>query len=163
MGLSGRKWDELGSSGMEYLSTLDDKGRISLPARIRGNMVENTLILTKGVNHSIWVFLPHEWENFSQKLIDSVSLSLTKQLVIQHQFIAPKAEIEIDKAGRLAIPQSLRDFAGLYRDCKILEVVNRLEIWDSAQYDAYLKANEEKLQEVLEEMGPVTFFSGSII
>ena len=148
---------------MEYLSTLDDKGRISLPARIRGNMVENTLILTKGVNRSIWVFLPHEWEKFSQKLIDSAALSLNKQLVIQHQFIAPKAEIDIDKAGRLAIPQSLREFAGLSRDCKVLEVVNRLEIWDSAQYDSYLKANEEKLQEVLEEMGPVTLFSGSII
>ena len=148
---------------MEYLSTLDDKGRISLPARIRGNMVDNTLILTKGVNHSIWVFLPHEWEKFSQKLIDSSALSLTKQLVIQHQFIAPKAEIEIDKAGRIAIPQSLRDYARLSRDCKVLEVVNRLEIWDSAQYDAYLKANEEKLHEVLEELGPVTLFSGSII
>ena len=146
---------------MEYLSTLDDKGRMSLPARIRGNMADNTLILTKGMNRSIWVFLPHEWGNFSQRLIDSASLSLSKQLVLQHQFIAPKAEIEIDKAGRIAIPQSLRDFAFLSRDCKILEVVNHLEIWDSAQYDAYLKANEEKLQEVLEELGPVALFSGS--
>jgi MraZ protein len=148
---------------MEYLSTLDDKGRISLPTRIRGNMVDNTLILTKGVNHSIWCFLSHEWGNFSQKLIDSASLSLNKQLVIQHQFIAPKAEIEIDKAGRIAIPQSLRDYACLSRDCKILEVVNRLEIWDSAQYDAYLEANEEKLQEVLEELGPMAFFSRSVL
>ena len=148
---------------MEYLGTLDDKGRLNLPVRIRGNMVDNTLILTKGVNHSIWVFLPHEWENFSRKLIDSAALSLNKQLVIQHQFIAPKAEMEIDKAGRIAIPQSLREFACLSRDCKILELVNRLEIWDSAQYDAYLKSNEEKLQEVLEEMGPVALFSGSVI
>ena len=147
---------------MEYLSTLDDKGRISLPARIRGNMLENTLILTKGVNRSIWVFMHQEWEKFSQKLIDSAALSLTKQLVIQHQFIAPKAEMEIDKAGRIPIPQSLREFAGLSRDCKILEVVNRLEIWDSVLYDAYLKANEEKLQEVLEEMGPVALFSGNL-
>jgi len=144
---------------MEYLSTLDDKGRISLPARIRGNMQENTLILTKGVEPSIWLFLPREWEVFSQKLIDSAALSLNKQLMIQHWFIAPKAEMEIDKAGRIAIPQSLREYACLSRDCKIMEVVNRLEIWDSAQYDAYLKANEEKLQEILEEMGPVTLFS----
>ena len=148
---------------MEDLSTLDDKGRISLPARIRGNMVENTLILTKGMDRSIWVFWPPEWEKFSQKLIDSASLPLNKQLVIQHQFIAPKAEIEIDKAGRIAIPQSLRDFACLSRDCKILEVVNRLEIWDSTQYDAYIQANEEKLQDILEELGPVTLFSGNII
>ena len=84
---------------MEYLCTLDDKGRISLPARIRGKIIKNTLILTKGINKSIWVFLPEEWEGFSKKLIDSVSLSLSKQLVVQHQFIAPKAEMEIDKAG----------------------------------------------------------------
>ena len=147
---------------MEYLSTLDDKGRISLPARIRGNIVDNSLILTKGMDRSIWIFSPSEWERFSQKLIDSASLSLNKQLVIQHQFIAPKAEIEIDKAGRIAIPQSLREFANLSRDCKILEVVNRLEIWDSSQYDLYVKANEEKLQEILEELGPVNLFSGNL-
>lgn len=146
---------------MEYLSTLDDKGRISLPARIRGNLSENKMILTKGVNRSIWVFLPEEWEKFSKKLIDSVALSLAKQLVIQHQFIAPKAEMEIDKAGRIAIPQSLRDFACLSRDCKVLDVVNHLEIWDSGQYETYLKANEDQLQAILEEMGPITLFNGN--
>jgi MraZ protein len=146
---------------MEYLGTLDEKCRISLPARVRGNLKENKLILTKGVNHSIWIFAPEEWGNFSKKLIDSAALSLNKQLVIQHQFIAPKAEMEIDKAGRLAIPQSLRDYACLSHDITILEVVNRLEIWDSGQYAEYLKANEAQLQEVLEEMGPVTLFSGN--
>ena len=145
---------------MEFLGTLDDKSRISLPARVRGNLAENKLILTKGVNHCIWVFAPAEWDIFSKKLIDSAALSLNKQLVIQHQFIAPRAEMEIDKAGRIAIPPSLREYACLARDCKILEVVNRLEIWDSDLYDAYLKANEEQLQKVLEEMGPVTLFSG---
>ena len=146
---------------MEYLGTLDEKGRISLPSRIRGSFKENCLILTKGITKSIWVFLPEDWEVFSQKLINSTALSLSKQMVIQHQFFAPKAEIEIDKAGRIAIPQSLRDFACLSRDCKILEVVNHLEIWDSEQYRAYEKANESQLQEVLEEMGPVTLFSGN--
>jgi len=146
---------------MEYLCTLDDKGRISLPARIRSTINQNSLILTKGINKSIWVFLPEEWDSFSKKLIDSASLSLNKQMVIQHQFIAPKADMEIDKAGRIAIPQSLREFACLVRDCKILEVVNHLEIWDADSYKAYEKANELQLQEVLEEMGPVTLFSGS--
>ena len=148
---------------MEYLGTLDDKGRISLTTNIRRNILVNTLVLTKGVNGGIWVFLPHEWTEYSKMLlVNSESLSLAKQLMIQHKYIAPKAEIEIDKAGRLSIPQSLRDFACLTRDCKILEVVNHLEIWDSGQYDAYLKSNEEKLQEVLEEMGPVSLFTRSI-
>ncbi|MCL2834807.1 MAG: cell division/cell wall cluster transcriptional repressor MraZ [Treponema sp.] len=147
---------------MEYLSTLDDKGRISLPVKIRGSFSENSLILTKGITRSVWVFMHREWEDFSKNLLNSANQSFTKQLSIQHQFIAPKAEIEIDKAGRIAIPQSLRDFACLSRDCKILEVVNHLEIWDSEQYKAYEKANEAQIQEVLEEIGPAALFSGNL-
>jgi MraZ protein len=145
---------------MEYLGTLDEKCRICLPSRVRGNLKVTHLILTKGVNRSIWMFTPEGWDRFSAKLAnDSVALSLNKQLLIQHQFIAPKAEMEIDRAGRIAIPQSLRDFACLSKEITILEVVNHLEMWDSGQYAEYLKANETQLYEVLEEMGPVTLFS----
>lgn len=145
---------------MEYLSTLDDKGRISLPVKIRGNFSGNCLVLTKGITTSIWVFIPKEWEDFCTNLLSSANLSFKEQNSIQHQYIAPKAEIEIDRAGRIAIPQSLRDFACLTRDCKILEVVNHLEIWDSEQYRAFEKANEIQIQEVLEKIGPAALFSG---
>ena len=138
---------------MIYLGTLDDKGRISLPARIRGSIDADRLILTKGITKSIWVFHPDEWDLFiKDQLKKSAPLSLSKQMMVQHSFIAPKAEMEIDKAGRIAIPQDLRDFACLNRDCKILEVVNHLEIWDAEQYKAYEKAIESQLMEVLEEM-----------
>jgi MraZ protein len=158
---SGKKWDLIGYCGMEFLGTLDDKCRISLPTRLRGSLSENKLILTKGFNKSIWVYEPKEWENVCKDLLASFKLSINRQLIIQHQFIAPRAEMEIDKAGRIAIPQSLRDYASLSKDIKILDVVNRLEIWDSGQYSEYQKENEAKLQEVLEEMGPVTLFSGN--
>jgi len=146
---------------MEYLSTLDDKGRISLPVRIRESINVSHIILTKGYPKSVWVFLPVEWEAFSQNLLKSANQSFTEQLKIQRQFFAPKVEIEIDKAGRIPISQSLRDFAGLSHDCRILEVVNHLEIWDSEQYRAYEEANEAEIQEVLEKMGPAALFSGS--
>jgi MraZ protein len=158
---SGKKWDLIGYCGMEFLGTLDDKCRISLPARLRGSLKENNLILTNGINRSVWIFRSEEWEFFSKKLIDSAALSLEKQLVIQTQFIAPKVEVEIDKAGRIAIPQNLRDYASLSRDIAISEMVNHLEIWDSGQYAEYKRANEAKVQQYLEEMGPVMLFSGN--
>jgi MraZ protein len=143
---------------MEYLSTLDDKGRIALPVRIRGGLTENKLILTKGDSKGLWLFLPKEWVRFSEKLM-SVPVSLKKSQALQHRFIVSQVEMELDKAGRIAIPQSLREFAGLSRDCRILEAYNHLELWDSERYDAFLKENEEHLQEVLEEMGPTTLFA----
>ena len=147
---------------MEYLSTLDDKGRISLPVRIRENINVSHIILTKGYPDSVWVFLPDEWIAFRQNLLKSTNQSFIGQADIQRRFISPHVEIEIDKTGRIAIPQSLRDFARLIRDCNILEVVNHLEIWDSEKYRAYEKASETHIQEVLEKMGPAALFSGSL-
>ena len=140
---------------MEFFGTLDDKGRISLPSKVRGSLPENLLVLTKGVNQCVWVFTPDEWEKFSSKYINSVSLSLNKQLAIQRHFFAPKTEVEIDKAGRIAIPPSLREYAGLSRECKILEVFNSLEIWDSRQYESHAEANAVQVPAILEEMGPL--------
>jgi MraZ protein len=143
---------------MMYLSTLDDKGRISLPTRIRGEFTENKLVLTKGDNLGIWVFLPEAWEQFSRDISASAA-SFEESTLIQHQFIIPMVEQEIDRAGRIVIPPSLRDFAGLNRDCKILEARRHLEIWDSDQYEAYLKANEEKLRALMTRIGRLDIFS----
>jgi MraZ protein len=143
---------------MMYLSTLDDKGRISLPARLRGTLKENTLILTKGNSQGIWLFLPEEWEQFCRDISASAT-SFEESTLIQHQFMVPMVEQEIDKAGRIAIPPSLRDFANLSRDCKILEARKHLEIWDSGCYEAYLNMNQEKLRGLMEKMGPISLFS----
>ena len=139
---------------MEFFGTLDDANRISLPAKVRGGKEIKNLILTKGMNKCIWVFLPEEWEKFSKSFIYPETLSLNKQLKMQSHFISPKAEVEIDKAGRITIPPTLRKYACLSRDCILMEVVNRLEIWDSNQYEAYSNAIAEDIPGILEEMGP---------
>jgi MraZ protein len=138
---------------MVHLCTLDDKGRISLPTRIRGVFTENKLILTKGDSLGIWVFLPEEWEQFSQDIL-AAATSFEDSMVIQHQFIIPMVEQEIDRAGRIIIPPSLREFAGLNRDCKILEARRRYEIWDSARYQVYSDANAEKIKALMPRIAP---------
>jgi MraZ protein len=143
---------------MMYPSTLDEKGRISLPARLRGTFTEDKLILTKGNSLGIWLFLPEEWERFS-KDVSAVAASFEESMLIQHQFIIPKVEQEIDKAGRIIIPPSLRDFAGLSRNCEILEARKHLEIWDSGRDEAYIKRNEDKLNALMTKMGPLGIFS----
>jgi MraZ protein len=143
---------------MMYPSTLDEKGRISLPARLRGTFTEDKLILTKGNSQGIWIFLPEEWEQFS-KDISANAASFEESTLIQHQFIIPMVEQEIDKTGRIAIPPSLRDFAGLSRDCQILEARRHLEIWDAGRYETYLKGNEDKLNALMAKMAPLGIFS----
>jgi MraZ protein len=142
----------------EFKNTLDDKGRVSLPSRLRGGLDENVLFLTKGIERCLWLFLPDQWKNVSGKLMDSAALSVAKSSLIQRRIIAPAQEVEIDKAGRIAVPQSLRDFAGLSRDCVILGIEKYIEIWDTDIYNAYWDENEDKFKDALEEMGPISLF-----
>lgn len=160
MGKGGRKWEKIGSSGMELLTgefrnTLDEKGRVSLPARLRAELTGNVLILTQGVDRCLWLFLPEQWKSLSRKLMETTSPFQARSRLVQRRIIAPAQEIEIDKAGRLAIPQSLRDFAMLSKECVILGIEKYIEIWDAEQYRAYWDENEAEFRSAAEELGSV--------
>jgi len=143
--------------------TLDDKGRLSLPAKIRGGLKGNSVVLTQGLPsregcNGLWLFMPAEWESFVKKLMAQPA-SLAKSIAIQNHFIAPKEELEIDRAGRITVPPSLREYAGLVKDCEILEAFGHLEIWDSGRYSKFSKGNEGLVLEFMEEQGPMSLFS----
>ena len=142
----------------EFSNTLDDKGRISLPSRLREDLSGNTLVITKGLDMEdcLWLYPPEEWNGIAGKLRNSATLTVEKLSVIQHRFIAPAQQVEIDRIGRVAVPQRLRDFAGLNRDCIIMGLGNRIEIWDTDRYDAYCEGNKPQLKTILEEMGPAS-------
>ncbi len=139
----------------EFRNTLDDKGRVSLPARLRAELSGNVFVLTQAVDRCLWLFPPETWKNLSRKLMDSTSLFQAKARLVQRRIIAPAQEVEIDKAGRLAVPQSLREYAGLQKECVILGIDKYVEIWDADQYKEYWSENEEDFRAAAEELGPV--------
>ncbi len=139
----------------DFRNTLDDKGRVSLPSRMRSELPGNILIITQGIDRCLWLFPPEQWKTLSRKLMDTTSPFLARARLVQRRIIAPAQEVEIDKAGRLAIPQSLREFARLTKDCVILGIEKYIEIWDSDQYKAYWDENEAEFQAAAEELGSV--------
>jgi MraZ protein len=143
----------------EYKGTLDEKGRISLPGRLREELTEGVLYLTRGIHRCVWMIPPEKWKEISGKLIASTSLSVEKSSLIMHRFIGPAQALEIDKTGRVAVPSSLRDFADLSRECMILGIGNSMELWDTGKYNAFWDAHEDKMLAVLEELGPIALFS----
>jgi MraZ protein len=76
-----------------------------------------------------------------------------KARLMQRRIIAPAQEVEIDRSGRIIIPNTLREFAGLKKDCIILGIQTYLEIWDEASYAGYLAENEKRFKEAAEEIG----------
>ena len=137
----------------EFRCSLDEKGRLLIPARMRTEVAGNEVILTRGVENCLWLFPPEEWKTFSENLIGSTSLFQEKARLIQRRMIAPAQETEIDKAGRIVIPQTLREYADLRKDCLILGLKKYMEIWSETSYQAYLSENEAKFKEAAEELG----------
>jgi len=119
----------------EFRNTLDEKGRISLPARMRSELPGTSLVLTQGVDTCLWLFPPQQWEELSTKLMASTSLFQARSRLVQRRILAPAQEVEIDRLGRISIPQSLREWAHLSRECVVLGISKYIEIWNSEEYD----------------------------
>ncbi|HUI69440.1 MAG TPA: cell division/cell wall cluster transcriptional repressor MraZ, partial [Spirochaetia bacterium] len=96
---------------------------------------------------------PEEWKTFSENLVGSTSLLQAQSRLIQRRLIAPAQETEIDKAGRIVIPPTLREYADLKKECLILGLKKYIEVWSEPAYQAYLDENEAKFKEAAEELG----------
>ncbi len=142
----------------EFRNSLDEKGRLMLPARLRTEIAGNVLILTRGIDRCLWLFQPDEWGRISDSLMGAASPLRKKARLIQRRIIAPAQEIEFDKAGRLTIPPTLKEFAGLKKETIILGLKKSIEIWDESTYQDYLKENEEEFQQAAEELGDLVSF-----
>jgi MraZ protein len=137
----------------EVKCSLDEKGRLLIPAKMRTDVVGNIIILTRGVEKCLWVFPPEERKNFSEKLIGSTSLFQEQARLIQRRMIAPAQETEIDRTGRIMVPQTLREYAELKKECIVLGLKKYIEIWSETAYAAYMEETESKFKQAAEELG----------
>ena len=137
----------------EYHISVDDKGRIIMPAKVRTEFSDGLLFLTQGVDRCLWIFRPPEWKHICDSLTESTNLFQSRARLIQRRIIAPAQETELDKIGRINISPALREYAGLRKECVVLGVGTYLEIWDEEKYRSYWEENEPEFQEAAEELG----------
>jgi MraZ protein len=119
----------------EYLHTIDDKGRLILPAKFREELGES-FIVTKGLDSCLFVYDKKEWEILSSKL-KQLPLAKPEARAFVRFFFAGGAEISCDKQGRVLLPNNLREYALLDKDVVVIGVSNRIEIWNRNKWDAY--------------------------
>ncbi len=119
----------------EYLHTIDNKGRLILPAKFRDELGEK-FIATKGFDNCLFVYSPAEWANLENKLRQAPSTKGDARAVARF-FFGGAAELEADKQGRVLIPANLRDYAKLDKDVVVVGVSTRIELWDKAAWDEY--------------------------
>ncbi|MDY2843542.1 MAG: division/cell wall cluster transcriptional repressor MraZ [Treponema sp.] len=145
----------------EYRNTLDEKGRILFPTKLRNELFKdsekNVLIITQAIDRCLWLYTLDEWKNISSKIMESASPFNAKNNLVLRHFIGPAQEVELDKSGRVSIPQSLRAYANLSKDCVLLGINRYIELWDASEYSKYLEKNEESLADAAEALGNISF------
>lgn len=132
----------------EYEHTLDTKGRISMPAKLKKDMGD-TFILTKGLDGCLFAFSEQEWFEFESKL-KTLPLSDKNSRNFVRFFLSGATECEIDKQGRFLIPSNLRKSASLDKEAVIIGVGTRLEIWNKSIWVS--KDEEISADEIAENM-----------
>jgi MraZ protein len=128
----------------EFDITMDDKGRILIPSKLRSQIAGNILWVTKGPDEHLWLYTPEEWEIFSSKVMSNMSPFSEEDRETYRSIIAPSQELEIDRVGRILIPPSLKVHADLKREVLILGVIKFIEIWDAEKYALHRKGTKER-------------------
>ena len=132
----------------EYEHSLDAKGRLIMPSKLRQDIGEK-FIITKGLDGCLFVFSQNEWNNFETKL-KALPLSDKNARNFVRFFLSGATECEIDKQGRFLIPANLRESAKLEKDAMIVGVGTRLEIWNK---ETWLNCGENiSADEIAENM-----------
>ena len=117
----------------QYDHTIDAKGRIIIPAKFREQMGDD-FIITKGLDHQLFVYAPDEWNLFEAKL-RALPISNPQARKLSRFFLVGASDVTVDKQGRITLPMQLREFAGITRDVLLAGVGNHLEIWDPDRYN----------------------------
>ena len=134
----------------EYSHTLDAKGRINFPARLRDDLGEQ-FIITKGLDTCLSAYPMAEWRRLEEKLRE---LPRAKSRVVQRFIFAGAVEVTPDKQGRIVIPSNLRDYAGIERDVVIIGASDRVEIWDAGRWAKECgELTAELVAETMDELG----------
>ena len=132
----------------EYEHSLDVKGRLIMPVKLRQDMGEK-FIVTKGLDGCLFAFSQEEWLNFETKL-KTLPLSDKNARNFVRFFLSGATECELDKQGRFLIPNNLRNAAGLEKEVVIIGVGTRLEIWNKNTWE---KCDEDiSADEIAENM-----------
>ena len=134
----------------EFQHTLDGKGRVIIPSRLRDGLGER-FVVTRGLDQCLFVYPTSEWVRLEQKM---KQLPFTKRdsRAFSRLFFSGAMEVEAHKQGRVLIPQNLREYAGIEKDVMFIGVSNRVEVWSEAAWKDYFGQANENYEELAEKL-----------
>ncbi len=135
----------------EYHHSIDDKGRLAIPMKFRGDLAKGAVV-TRGLDTSLFLFPKEEWDKLAEKLA-GLPLGQSNSRAFARLMLAGAMDVEVDKQGRVVLPEYLREYASLSKQVVVAGLYNRLEIWDAAQWQTYKTSIEQDVGGIAEKLG----------
>ena len=134
----------------EYLHSLDQKGRVAIPAKFRADLAAGCVV-TRGLDNSLVIYSDPCWEEMAKKL-SKLPFSSRDARAFSRLMLSGAMDLELDKQGRVLIPPYLRDYAGLSSEVIITGAYNRLEVWAKDKWEEYRADAEDKAVSIAEDL-----------
>ena len=139
----------------EYSHAIDAKGRVIMPAKFREELGASCVV-TRGLEGCLSVYTSEAWQALADKM-KKLHTSKEKVRAFNRFLFGSAAELEFDRTGRILIPATLRDYAGLSREVTVLGTGDTIEIWDKEAYEAYAAKTVPAMEEIAEELEDLDF------
>jgi MraZ protein len=134
----------------EYQHNLDEKGRLAVPAKFRAKL-EKGAVVTKGLDNCLFLYTKEEWAKLASKLA-ALPISKANTRAFARLMLAGAMDVDLDKQGRIVLPEYLRKFASLAKKAIIAGLYSRLEIWDEDEWNKYKKGTEKQSGDIAEAL-----------
>ncbi len=131
----------------EYQYALDDKGRVVIPPRFR-RVLGDQVVATRGIDPCVSIYSPQEWTKVEETLR---KLPTSKRDVTRY-LLAGAVDLELDRQGRVTLPQHLRQHAGIERDVVVVGLISRLEVWSRPAWQAYIEKAQQAAPQIAEQL-----------
>lgn len=135
----------------EHEHTIDDKNRLTLPARFRQSFAEG-IVVTRGMDGCLFAYTPDDWGRLVRGRLATLDMLSKEGRRMQRFFFSGATETELDKQGRVSLPAALLEHAKLGRDVVVAGVHDHLEIWDRAAWRRELAEVEGSAEHVAERL-----------
>jgi len=137
----------------EYNLSVDEKGRLSIPVKYRVQLSRGAVV-TRGLDSSLFLFTGRDWEKLAGRL-SQLPLNKANTRAFARLMLAGAMDVEMDRAGRVILPDYLRGFAGIRKKVVVAGLYDRLEIWDETKWEKYKSATEKDSGKIAEELEQV--------
>jgi MraZ protein len=134
----------------EYQHNLDQKDRLAVPAKFRMKLKQGAVV-TRGLDNCLFIYTRDEWKKMADKLAN-LPISKSNTRAFSRFMLSGAMDVNIDKQGRIKIPEYLKKFANLKKTIVVAGVINRLELWDKAAWSAYKSSTEKASAKIAEEL-----------